>query len=106
MNKLAVNIGANFSSPFGQTKTLGDLITLATNTALIIAGLVVLFLMVFGGLSMIIGAGNNDPQSAARGKQAATYAVIGFVVIFVAYWVIQFIEAITGLNFITAPVLN
>lgn len=106
MNKLAINIGASFNSPFGKTQTLGDLVSLGINAALIVAGLIVLFLLVFGGFSMIAGAGNNDPQTAARGKQAATYAVIGFVVIFVAYWVIQFIEAVTGINFVTAPMLN
>jgi hypothetical protein len=47
---------------------------------------------------MIMGAGQDNPEAAAKGKQAATSAVIGFIIIFAAYWIIQIIETVTGLN--------
>ena len=52
---------------------------------------------------MIAGAGQDNPERAAKGKQAATSALIGFIIIFAAYWIIRLIEIITGVAFITAP---
>ena len=98
-----VPIGTEFGSPFGTGKTLGDLVSLVLTSSLTIAGVIVLFLFIFAGFSIIVGAGRDNPEQAAKGKQAATAAVIGFVVIFAAYWIIQLIEAITGQTFITAP---
>lgn len=109
MNNIAqnsgVNIGKEFGSPIGQEggATLGQLIGNFVTASIVIAGVVLLFFMVFGGFKMIQGAGNNNPQEAAQGKQAVTYAVIGFVLVFAAFWVIQLIELVTGQKFITAP---
>ncbi len=104
MNHLAqVDIGNKFGSRFGQDLTLGNLVNTLVPAAIVIAGVLLMFFIVFGGISMIAGAGSGDAQAGAKGKQAATYALIGFVVIFAAFWVIQLIQAITGQNFFTAP---
>ncbi len=98
MEKIAVNIGSEFGSPFGQNYGFGDLVSIILSNALVVAGIILLFLLIFGGISMIIGAGQDNPEQAAKGKQATTSAVIGFIIIFAAYWIIQIIETITGLN--------
>lgn len=103
MNKLAVDIGSSFGSPFGQSKGIGDLVSVIVSNALVIAGVILLFFFIFGGISMIAGAGQDNPERAAKGKQAATSALIGFIIIFAAYWIIRLIEIITGVAFITAP---
>lgn len=103
MNRVALDIGGAFGSPFGQTKTLGDLVSTILTVSLTTAGILVLFLLIFAGFSMIVGAGSDNPEQAAKGKQAATAALIGFIIIFVSYWIIKMIETITGLNFITLP---
>lgn len=105
MDKLAVDIGGAFSSPFGQAggKSLGDLVSLILRGAFVIAGILILFFFVLGGISIIAGAGKDNPEAAAKGKQTITAAAIGFVVVFVAYWVIRIIELIAGRPFITAP---
>ncbi|OGM55858.1 hypothetical protein A3F62_05585 [Candidatus Woesebacteria bacterium RIFCSPHIGHO2_12_FULL_44_11] len=108
MNYLAqVNIGDKFGSPFGQTggKTLGDLVSLVLTSAIIIAGVITLFMFVLGGFSMLVGAGQDNPERAAKGRQAATWGAIGFGVVFGAYWIIRIIEAIVGEKFITAPAI-
>ena len=46
---------------------------------------------------MIAGAGKDNPEQTAKGKQAVTSAVLGFVVVFAAYWIVQLIEEFTGL---------
>jgi len=98
MEKIAVNIGQEFGSPFGQEYGLADLISVILSNAMVIAGIILLFLLIFGGISMIMGAGQDNPEQAAKGKQAATAAVIGFIIIFAAYWIIQIVENITGLD--------
>ncbi len=103
MDKLAVDIGSTFNSPLGQGKTLGDLVSVVVSASFVIAGVILLFFLVVGGISIIAGAGNDNPEQLEKGKKAATSAVIGFIIVFVAYWVIRIIEAMTGVPFITAP---
>lgn len=97
MNKLAVDIGTSFNSPFGQEKGIGDLVSVIISNVLVVAGIILVFFFVFGGISMIAGSGQDNPEKAAKGKQAATSALIGFIIIFAAYWIIKIIESITGL---------
>lgn len=104
MKKLiAIEISRNFHSPFGKTSGLGDLISLFLNIALVASGVILLFLFIGGGIMMISSAGSGDSQGASRGKQAVTSAVLGFLLVFVAYWVIRFLEVVTGTNFVTQP---
>lgn len=103
MNKLAVDIGGAFKSPFGQTKQVGDLVQTLITTSFAVAGIIILFMLVYAGIQMIAGAGSGKSDNAEKAKQAATYAAIGFVIIFVAYWLIRLIEIITNSNFITDP---
>lgn len=99
MRKIAqVNIGEEFGSPLDELTDVGTLASSILSTAIAIAGVILLILLIFGGISIIAGAGDNDPQRVARGKQAATAAVVGFLLIFGAYWIIQAIELIFGLN--------
>jgi hypothetical protein len=97
VNKLAVDIGTSFNSPFGQEKGIGDLVSAIISNALVIAGVILVFFFVIGGISMMAGAGQDNPEKAAKGKQAATSALLGFIIIFAAYWIIRIIESITGL---------
>ena len=104
MNKLAqVDIGTEFKSPFGISKNIGDLVSLIIRLAFIGAGILILFMFIFAGWSMLMGAGQNNPEQAAKGKQAATAAALGFVIVFVSYWIVRLIETVIGINFITAP---
>lgn len=104
MNKLAIEIGTTFLKD-----TRGDLyrpdnvsryITAVITGAISISGIILLFLLIGGGISIISGAGKSDPQSVQKGKQAVTSALIGFVVVFTAYWIVKLIETITGLSLI------
>jgi len=99
MSNLAqIDIGAQFGSKFGTELGIGDLVSIILSNALVLAGVILLFILVFGGIAMIAGAGNNNPEQAAKGKQAATSAVIGFIIVFAAYWIIQLIEILTGFS--------
>ena len=107
MNKIAlVDIGKEFKSPFGVTSTtsnLGDLTNLFLNIAIVVAGVIIVFLFIFGGIGIIAGAGQDNPESTAKGKKALTAAIAGFLIIFAAYWIIRVIELVVGVNFVTRP---
>lgn len=103
MNNLAVNIGSAFGSPFGQGKGLGSLISTIISVAFTLSGVVLLIMFVVGGIGIIAGAGSDNPERTAKGKQAVTSALIGFIIVFAAYWIIQIIETITGLKILNPP---
>lgn len=100
MGKIAqVPIGEKFlGSGHFLTKLTGvsALTSSILGIAIAIASIILIFLFIFGGISMIAGAGTSNPEQAAKGRQAATSAVIGFIVVFAAYWIIQLIQALTG----------
>lgn len=105
MNNLLAQIDIidKFNSPFGNTRTIGDLVSLFLKAAFVISGIFILVLFLIAGFSIIQGAGSNNPEAAQKGKSAATAAAIGFFVIFGAYWIIRIIEVITGSTFVTNP---
>ena len=96
-----VQIGSTFGSPFGQTKTAGDLVSLIVRIGFVVSGVLILFFILLAGFNIVAGAGNNNPEAAKKGQQAATAAVIGFVVVFAAYWIVRLIEVITRAKIIS-----
>lgn len=65
-----------------------------------IAGLILFIMIVWGGFEMLTGAANK--QSLDAGRQRVVAAIIGFLLLFSSYWLIQIIEAITKINIIGA----
>lgn len=99
-NKLAqVDIGAKFGSTLTTPDTIGTkFVSNFIAGAISIAGVVLLYFLVMGGIGIISGAGQNDPQKLAQGKKAATTALIGFIIVMASYWIVQLIGQITGLQ--------
>jgi len=100
------NINDKFGSPFsGQAggQNISNIMGVIVTGSVVLAGLVVLFLFIFAGYSIIMGAGSGNSDQSAKGKKAATYAVLGFFIVFLAYWVIRFIEIIVDVDFVSAP---
>lgn len=98
-----VKIGEEFGSPLGQGAGIGSLVSSAVSLAIAVAGVVLLFLLVGGGIAIIAGSGSDNPEQMQKGKQAVTSAIIGFIIVFVAYWIVRLIEVLTDTTFITAP---
>jgi len=100
--KLAVNIGEAFkfgNQGIGQKsgyENIGSFISKILPNIYVVAGLILLFLLIGGGFAIISGAGNPDKQS--QGSKAITAAVVGFIIIFASFWIIQIIEQITGIK--------
>lgn len=78
--------------------TLSAFINILIKNAFTIAGLLFLILLIVGGLTFIINAGDGDAKKAAQGQQAIMAALIGFLVIFLSYFIVQIVEVITGVS--------
>lgn len=100
---LAVNIGDELIVQPGQSitrapqfATTGALISILLKNVYVIAGIALLFLLIFGGISIIMSAGSGDAKKAAQGQKAITNAIIGFLIVFASFWIIQIIQFVTG----------
>ena len=93
--KLNTNTGKSVNEVFGS---FGSLINVILPNIYVLASLILFFLLIGGGIMVIANAGNDNPQGVANGKKAITAAVIGFIIIFASYWILQIIEKITGIN--------
>lgn len=73
----------------------GNVLDRLINWVGIIAGIVAFFYLVYGGFIYITAAGN--PESAKKGGQAIVNAIIGLVVIALAYGILQWIKTSFGI---------
>ena len=76
--------------------SIGAFVSVILPNVFILAAIILFFLIIFGGFSIITSAGNQE--KAKEGQQTLTAALIGFLVIFASYWIIQIIEVLTGVK--------
>lgn len=91
----------SLSPTFDQFDTFGALVTVIIRNAFVLAGIMSFLILVFGGFSVIMGAGAGDTKQLEKGKQAITGAVAGLLIVVTSYWIVQIIETITGMKLIT-----
>lgn len=89
-NFLRLRDGQRVSEVFQKP---GDMVNLLVKVVFVGVGLVLFVLIVISGLTMIAG-GTSDGKDKA--KTTMTSALIGFLVIFSAYWIMQIIKILTG----------
>ena len=93
--KLAqVDIGQDYA-PAKNFTTLGDLVSSFLPNFLLLAGVLFFVLIVIAGIGVVAGAGSDNPHAQEKAKAFLTYAVIGLVLIFASYWIVQIISYIT-----------
>lgn len=103
---LAFNIGEEFTLGENQPgigtkpafQTIGNFISAILPNVYIIAGVILFILLIIGGLMVIINAGKSEQEGVQKGQKAITSALVGFLIIFTSYWIIQIIEVITGIS--------
>ena len=86
-------------NPVSSVKSPYEFISFILPNIYTIAGIILLIYLVFGGFTLIRSAGN--PEGAAKGQKIITNAIIGFVIIFTSYWIIQIVEIITGIEILS-----
>lgn len=92
-----INPNQGISDP-SQFQTIGGLISAILPNLYVAAGLILLFFLIFGGVMVILGAGKGESQQAEQGKKIVTRTLIGFLIIFLSYWIIRIVEIITGVK--------
>lgn len=104
-NLLAFDLGEVFKIAPGkgigdadQFNSLGGLISAILPNVYVLTGLILLFFLIFGGLAIILGAGKGDQENIEKGKKVLTGTLIGFLIIFASYWIIQILEILTGIE--------
>jgi len=101
MKKLALDLPGGYSvtEPEGFKfigGDIGEIINALVPYIFALAGLALLFILIWGGFELMTSAGDPKKMESAKGK--ITNAVVGFIVIFVAYWLVQILEVIFGLT--------
>lgn len=77
--------------------TVGDIVGALLPYVYVVAGLILLLMLVAGGIGLMTSAGSPDKSKAAYGK--ITAALIGFMIIFVSYFVAKIVEVALGVKF-------
>jgi len=90
--------GAASGGVFKSIGGVGSTVSLFVNLAFVLAGLILLFFFILGGIGMIASAGQSDPQKAEQSKKTVSSAVIGFVIVFVSYWIVKLIGSLIGIS--------
>ena len=75
---------------------IGDIINALVPYIFALAGLALLLILILGGFELMTSAGDPKKMESAKGK--LTNAVIGFIIIFIAFWLVQILEVIFGLT--------
>ena len=82
--------------PVPQFGTLADIINKLLPILFAAAGIILFFFLIAGGFDLLTSAG--DPKKAESAKGKLTNAIIGFIIIFVAWWLTQILARIFGLE--------
>lgn len=75
---------------------LGDIVSGLLPYLFAGAGLLLLLYLIYGGLSLMLSRG--DPKAVQSAKEKITSAVIGFIIVFVSYWLVQIVGKILGIE--------
>lgn len=89
--------GSSANSEYSSTS---DLINNILPNIYVAGGIIIFFMIVFGGFTIIANAGNKD--KIADGSKTITSAIIGLLVLFASYWIIQLIQVVTGVSILNS----
>lgn len=101
MEFLSVNWDACLSDPTkaAQAPTLAcipQIIKVVINWSLIFAVIIALFLVIYSGIKLINSGG--DPKSVDSARKMLTFALIGLIVVFLSFFIINLIADFTGVD--------
>jgi hypothetical protein len=90
--------GVSIEGPSGMSwlRNLGSVINRFLPYIFAAAGFGLLIMIVMAGFGLLTSAG--DPKKMEMGKQQLTNAIIGFVIVFLAYWIVQIAGYIFGVE--------
>jgi len=80
-------------------KDIGYLVSELLKYLFPLAGLLVLLYLLLGGFQLMTSGG--DPKKAQEAKGKISNALVGFVIVFIAYWLVQIIGIVLGIKAIS-----
>ncbi|MDD4937924.1 MAG: hypothetical protein PHX34_02790 [Candidatus Shapirobacteria bacterium] len=93
-----VSLGEGAGTLSTKYNSISPLVSSLLKNSFVIAGIILLFLLIFGGIMFIASAGSGDTKKSGQAKSAITSALIGFAIIICAYFIIQIITVLTGVH--------
>lgn len=82
--------------PNFQNASVGDIISALLPYIYGAAGFAMLAYLVLGGYQIMVSSG--DPKQMAAGREKITYAIIGFITMFAAYWITRLVGEILDIQ--------
>jgi len=76
--------------------SIGEVISGIFEYAIPIAGIFMLGMIIVGGYHLMISAGN--PEGIKEGQNKISLGILGFIVVFVSWFILRIIETILGIN--------
>lgn len=89
-------VGLKVGSATGSDIKLGTILSALLPYLYVAGGFILFIMMIWGGFEMLTGATEQKSQEA--GKQRITTAIIGFILLFVSYWIAQILQIIFGIR--------
>lgn len=78
---------------------LGALLSSAIQIALLVAGIIVLFMIILGGIQYVSSGG--DKEAAAAAKDKITAALVGLLIVVSAYAIAVIVEKVFGIRIVS-----
>jgi lipopolysaccharide export LptBFGC system permease protein LptF len=83
---------------FSEGLELGTIVSALVPFIFVAAGLVLFLLLAIGGFGLLTSRG--DPKAVQQAKDRITFALVGFIIIFVSYWIMQIVGQVLGIDVI------
>ncbi len=96
MKVLANNFTVPGSPVDSEFSSVGDIFTKLWIYIIPLAGIIMMFMIIAGGFEIMTSGGSQE--GIASGKSKITMGILGFFVIFLAWFIIRAIEQIFGLD--------
>lgn len=96
---MTANAGVDIGSVWKFATTfpsLSSLVTFFLPRALLFGGIIFFGLVIFAGFQFFATSGSDDAHAKEKWREILTYGVIGLIIIFGAFWVLQIINVITN----------
>lgn len=76
--------------------SIGDIVSAFLPYIYSIAGIALLLMLLAGGFQLMTSGG--DPKGVEAGKQKITNALIGIIIVFASFWIVQVVGRILGIE--------
>lgn len=90
------SIGLKIGDVSGEDITFGVVLSALLPYLYVFGGMILFSMLIWGGFEMLAGAQDTKAQEA--GKNRITAAAIGFILLFVSYWLAQLLQFLLGIN--------